>query len=516
MSLRIPYYRPVGRPKYSGFDAGRIGSEAIDVSPITDALYQLADLWTGQLEQDRQQKQKLAISSASLATTRLAFGIADPSSPDFVSDPAARPDAFLKGKNAIRDGYLKQLEEEGVGGGDAFVLQFEQSALSDEFTLRKASAIALNQKNEAALETHLDEATRMAGEGSAEQQQQFRDLGVRAIEDAVRGGILSPVEAVKRERAFRSDIVVTRVRRDIMADPHSAERILSAGGYEDLTPEQRQYQLERATSAAESVERRQEVAANRAERLSERSRREYAEALQKEGDFLAANGKLTPSWIEQHRDDLDGTDYRHFYDELDPSKASTSVKTTPELYAGLRLRASNGEPIKDEARAAYTAKLITRDDFDRLVGEDEKGPKRPSWAQQGEDYIKTTLRVSDISWSREGLNKLANTLDAWNLWLEQHPDASPDEGRKVYRQMVQEAGGQAFQAAVQASPLANAVTRPADLDKAEDALFDEFLAKHGGDEAKMVADPDFVRRSTEIDRLRRAAPPTEEAESGRR
>jgi hypothetical protein len=110
MALRIPYYRPVGRPKFSGFSADSIGSSEIDVSPITNALAQLADVWTGQLQQDRAQKYRLAVGQAALDLRRTTFEMAAD------GDPATRVDRFLKAKDDLKNSYLKRLDEEGAPG----------------------------------------------------------------------------------------------------------------------------------------------------------------------------------------------------------------------------------------------------------------------------------------------------------------------------------------------------------------------------------------------------------------
>jgi hypothetical protein len=631
MALRIPYYRPVGRPKFSSFSADQIGSSEIDVSPITNALAQLADVWTSQLQQDRAQKFGLNRGEAALELRRTTFEMAAD------GDPATRVDRWIKAKDAIRDKYLKRLDEEGIGGGDAFAQEFEQSAMSEEFDLRKASVVELQEKQHGNLERSLDSYTKLAGEGSYEQQQQFRDSGILAIEDAVAGGILSPKQGVERERKFTDEIIETRVRRDILADPHEAERRLlggeytelepdqgvAAGGerlskdelaallnsspeerigdptrkstlsdaeradllakgpeaslqegaiaepkrasgdvrfvdspttgrsrqpgrsdpYADLTPEKRAQLLEKAGTAADRLDRRAEAQAakkdrlldrasaaaareearrvaaeDRAVRLADKAEKEYQDVKQKEGDRLLATGELTPTWLEKERDNLSSEDYRFFYKALEPG--NETVKDDPKIYAALRQATmEGGDPtVAITRREAYLNKLITKDSYNYLEKIEEEGPPKQVWAQQGESYISTALKPSDINPDPAAPQRLADTLDNWREWYRTNPDASPDDARKMYRSMVSENSLTNFNqimSGMKGNPDVAAVRKPADLDTAAAALYDEAMAKHNGNKQAALADPEFLSRMTALEELYKAAPADEEPAVGR-
>jgi hypothetical protein len=409
----------------------------------------------------------------------------------------------------------------------------------------------------------LDNYSKLAGEGRPEQTQQFRDMGVLAIEDAERAGIISPMEAVKRRRAFVSDVVETRVRRDILADPHAAEMALLNGQYEDLDPDERmtlvgkatagvdrqeraadreenrawqaqtrqwrvedrataaedrrQRLLDRASSAAEAEERRRVAAEDRGYRLMERGERDLADKIQKEGDRLAATGELTPTWIERNRDNLDPEDYRHFYKQLEPETAN--LTTDPGIYASLRLRVAAGEDIRQDARIFMHHGDLAISEFDKLINEWESragggASQRPGWGSQGETFIKNSLKVSDINPDPGAPQRLAQVLDQWSDWERANPGAKYEEAQKVYRQFVNDAAVVNFQQILSqtSAPTAAAIKTPSDLQAAEQRLVDEFSAKYGDDTTALMNDPEFLRRAEELEKLNNSMPQT--AQSG--
>jgi hypothetical protein len=273
--------------------------------------------------------------------------------------------------------------------------------------------------------------------------------------------------------------------------------------------------LDRASAAAEREERRRIATEDRGERLLDKGARELADAIQKEGDKLSATGELTPTWIENHRDELDPEDYRHFYKQLEPETAA--LKTDPDTYARMRLRVANGEDIRSEARIALHQGDLATSDFNTLLNEQETrqgtgAAKRPPWAVQGETFIKQSLKVSEINPDPGAPQRLAQTLDQWSDWQRHNPNAKHEEAQKVYREMVKNTAVVNFGELLNqtSTSYAQGVRTPADLDAREAALVEKFAAKHGGDETALMNDPEFLKAAEELEKLRAAMPAAEE------
>lgn len=502
MAIQLPSYGAhASRPRFTSASPDVAGGR-VNYSPLSDALWDIADLFSHQVAGARRIKQESLTANAALDVRRTAFEMAAD------GDPATRPDRFLAAKQEIKDAYLKQIDELG-GSADAFAVDFEQAAMSEEFSLRKASSVELEDQKVALFESTLHGYTQLAGEGDPEQTAQFRQKGIDLIQRSLADGTITARDAVKTQIGFLSGVIETRVRRDIMADPHLAERSLLAGEYGDLDPDKRVSFLNQAGNAAEREERRGIAAEDRAIRLQDKAERQRSEAVAKQGDRLAATGELTPTWIENNRDDLNETDYRHFYKELNPDAAT--VKDNPEVYADLRLRAGRGELTRPEARSAYQGGQITRDSFDRLttLSEESDPTTTRGWIKNGESYIGTALKPSDLNPTPGAPQTLALALDEWRDWTAAHRDAAPEEARKVYRGIVEQHSLTQFEGILNGmkpgQPELAAVQTPADLDQAEHALVEEFLAAHGGDEAAVTTDPEFVKRSDALRQLREAA-----------
>jgi hypothetical protein len=486
-----------------------------DYTPLQNALNGLVDVFARQEEADRQVKFREITGRYSLDLRRQALQLSSE------GDPATRPERFRIAKDQIREKALKELDETGVGGGDLFNIDYEESALSEEFQLRKGASAELAKQTEARLEVTLDGYSRMAGEGSAEQQAQFRDLGGLAISDAMEKGVLDPLEGVKKLQKFRSDIVTAQVRRDIYARPHDAEQALLGDGYKDLSPEARIQWLERASSKAESQERTALANEERAYRMAERYEKDRADQLQKAGDKFLLEGHMTPEWLEGHKEELSAGDYRYFSESLrrDAEKAAEGpkIKTDPHTYADLMGFAMDGQDVRTPAREAFLDQQITREDYDRITsrveGEQSSGGRKPAWQKQGEEYIRNYFGAQ-ADMDPTAAARKAEALDHYYDWASTHQDADPTAASKARDDIVKSMDLLHLKETLLLLPaprnLVGTRDRP-EIVKTQEALNAEFATKHFGDTQAILNDPDYREQAHLLLQWQKLAPPETEA-----
>lgn len=186
----------------------------------------------------------------------------------------------------------------------------------------------------------------------------------------------------------------------------------------------------------ESVQRIRLQAEEVAYRKAERSERDAADAVAKEGDKLLATGNLTSRWIEQNRDRLDPQDHRYFYSQLTGN--GKGGPRNVDAYLALRDRAGRGEDVRSDARAAVRSGQIGVDDYDRLTSEVESS--RPGWYARGSSYISTAGKPNDLNPVEGSQQRLASMLDDWQVWADDHPKATDNEARDAYQRIVEEYG----------------------------------------------------------------------------
>lgn len=303
---------------------------------------------------------------------------------------------------------------------------FKQQALRRELEVRKSAITGLVGVQKATLDSNLAAFSSLAGE-DPENDALLREKGRLAISQAFTSGVLSPTEAVDLDQRFRSDIISARVRRDIAKDPDGTIQRLLTDDYKDLSGDDRAKWIDKANAAAESVQRQRIADSERDHRLAEREQKEIEESTAKTGDSLAAEGKLSPAWVEAHREALSKEDFRYFY------KVATGVEEGPReamTYADLRSRAGQGQDIRGEARTALQMNRITRSDFDRLLGEVEA--QYPGWKKVGDTYLSTVSGYSEINPQPGAAQTKAAMLDQWTQWAAEHPKATDEEARKAY------------------------------------------------------------------------------------
>lgn len=205
-----------------------------------------------------------------------------------------------------------------------------------------------------------------------------------------------------------------------------------------LEPARRMAMQRSAVQQAEANLRLQLAKEDRAYRMQERRERELLEEATKVGDQLLANGELSEEWIEENRNTLGASEYRYFYKQL---RDGGNLNTDPQAYADLRIRASQGEDVRGEARERVRRGDLSLTDYDKLVNASESNSPQssvPNVYKRGETFIRNSLRVSDINPDPAAAQRLASALDDWGQWVIDNPDATENQSREQYQRINRE------------------------------------------------------------------------------
>lgn len=285
--------------------------------------------------------------------------------------------------------------------------------------------------------TQLSLLSELAIAGDQQQQELVRTKANLLIQQAYDNGVLTADEAAKARLDFQDDVASAEVRRDIMIDPEMAAEKLLMGSYRGLSAPQQMQWLQQANGAAEARLRRLNAEQDRLQRQIDREQREIEDVTSKEGDQLLAQGQLTAEWIQNNRNNLSPEDYRYFYRAI----SGDGGVTDPTIYSDLRLRASNGEDVRQEARAELQRGRLKLEDYDRLVSRSEKNAGAasvPNWYKRGEQYIKDSLRVSDLNPDPAAAQRLASAMDEWTEWADNNPNADAKTAQEAYKRITGE------------------------------------------------------------------------------
>lgn len=256
-----------------------------------------------------------------------------------------------------------------------------------------------------------------------------RTAFIQATQDAIAGaqakGYLTAQEAVNTRQKWTSAYAESFVSMQpvdeqlkLLAKPSAG----TVGSYID--PAKR-------VDMIDSAQRQRLAEEDHAWALSQRAKAQMHENASKDLDHALAAGQLTPAWIEANRNRLSADDYRYGYKALESDAA-----TSPDLYADLRERASLGQDIRIDARAALTGRRISRGDYDRLVSEVES--ERPGWYKRGSSFISTASGVSDLNPDPAGAQRKASMLDDWATWANENPKATDAQAQDSYKRIVRE------------------------------------------------------------------------------
>jgi hypothetical protein len=352
-------------------------------------------------------------------------------------DYGTQYDRYQEAVKAIDKRYQEHFKGDN-NGYETWKNNFGQMAFKKGFEVRSHSFNGQIDQHKAGLTQNLSSLSELAVSGDEEQQTLVKAKGDLLIQDAYNSGILTAEEGVKAGLQFQDDVVGARVRKDILDDPDGASKKLLEGKYEGLSGEKQMLWLEKATRQSEANLRKQLSEEDRLRREQERHEKEAQELMSKAGDKLLSAGELTEEWIETNRDDISEEDYRYFYKQLRTDSAGV---TDRNIYADLRMRASNGEDVREEARTHLRKGQLKSTDYDKLVSRSEQNigiASVPNWFKRGEQFIGRALQVSDMNPDPAAAQRQASAMDDWQDWALKNPGAEDGQARDAYQRIVKE------------------------------------------------------------------------------
>lgn len=393
------------------------------VAQLGEALHQVGRTLQAAKVKEIEQSYELADATARSLSDLQAFADALVSDEDY----ASHGQKFVEHAREIEAGY-----KDSFSSPLAFKVwrnDFRAAASRGELAVAVQAEKLKTQRVKTDLGATLLSLSNLIGVNE-EQDRIVRARARLAIEQNADAGNLSYDEKAQLIRTFDENAAETSIRRDMIADPAMAERKLAAGAYPELSGEQAAIWAQRVSSAAEAAERRQIAEEQRLQRAAEHELVLAGQEAAKSGDRLLANDQLNADWIEANRDVLAEDDYRYFYKQITDPPGETSRPANVEAYANLRERAGSGEDVRQEARQLLFGGDIRVQDYEKLLGEVEA--ERPGWRSLGTQYLATISGYSDINPTPGAAQLKAAMLDEWGQWADGHPNATPDEARKMY------------------------------------------------------------------------------------
>lgn len=358
-------------------------------------------------------------------------------------DPSQHQQLFTEKVKEINKRVKDSTDEETYA---LFERDFSGTALRESFKVREN--IIGKQRDAVAVEFQTNLVTLAdiaANQADPAGQLRARDDMRVMTQRLVNGGMMTAEEGLKAEKSFDTMVTTAQIRRGMRDDPEGTLQGLLGDDFPQLSdPAIREKWIDQAARRVDSVAIANRAEEERTRRDQERAQKEVQESTAKSADEMAIEGKLTPTWVMDNRDNLSEADYRHF---LDVSKGK-NITSDPEVYVLLRDKAMAGKNVEEEAQIAYLNRRLSREDFDRILGDlktsgviKTAGDKddKPRWVKNGEDFIKTSLNAESPQTDSLTRMRAARVIDDWRLWAADHPNASDDEARKAYKGFADDA-----------------------------------------------------------------------------
>ena len=433
MPIKIPVYEQQIIPRTFGttpharplphFDTGA------EFKAIGQALNNISDLQLRVDQAERSMRLTTANAQAASAIDELLFSLENDTDYDTQLERYQQGVQQIEAQTRVYLGEDERLYQ-------TFQNDFATTALKGSLNVRRGIIKGKISHYKAQLDDALHNYSQLATGEDLAIDEDMRNGGLIAIEDAEASGILSPEEAQAKRQTYHDDITAAQIRFDINSNPDLVIRRLQTGEYKNLTGEQRNIWLERALARSEALERKRVADEDRAFRLLERAERDAEEATAREGDKRLQSNQLTTDWIEANYDRLAATDRRYYYREL---KSDEAVTTDIFTYTDLRTRAARGEDVRTEARQALHNRHIRLSDYDKInTAVESNSVAGVSWYQRGERFIDRALRVSEINPDPAAAQRQANALDDWQQWAVRNKEASDEQAGRAFRQLVNE------------------------------------------------------------------------------
>lgn len=326
-------------------------------------------------------------------------------------------------------------------GDDSLYGMYEQDfgavALKTSFDVRSHAADKMRGEASAELSLAVDTLAGVASQSDEAGRQLIHGRVKDMIARNIAIGAETPEAGLARLQEYNRTLSRADIKAGLMADPEAVAVKLLDGDFAGVaSPEERQEWLKAAHNAVNERVTSAMAALDRARSDAERAQRQAEYETAKTGFELVAQGKLDTRWVVQNRSKLSEDRYKYFLEE---STGVGSVQTKPEVYAPLRLRASRGEDVRNEAEAALYARDISAESFNLIVSEVEQASSTgqvPDLYKRGAQYLNTYMDTSNIAANPARKQMAANVLDSWTRWFKAHPDATDAEGEEEFKRLA--------------------------------------------------------------------------------
>lgn len=431
--MRIPMAEELGNQTPQ---AGRGAASMQGVTAGTDAIGRLALIGADVAEKVASNERAMKVNTlATQAGMELENYVFELTKKD--RDYSTQFERYTAFAEDLDKRYKQQFSGDQVGY-NAFKADVGELVFKKGFTVRSNALTGQIDLQKGQLTLNMQTLSELAVQGDDEQREMVKTKANLFLADAYKNGVVDAKELATLQTKFTDDVVSAQVRRDILEDPDVAAQRLLMGEYSGMTGERQMMWLEKANQQSEARQRGAIAAMDRDRREMERAEKRAQESMAKAGDKLLFSGDMTPEWLESNRDNLDESDYRYFYKAL---HTGAEGFTDTGIYSDLRMRASDGEDIRDEARQFLRKGQLKPADYDKLVSRAERnagGSSIPNWYKRGEKFIDRMLATSDLNPDPATMQRKAVAMDEWADWAANNPNPTIEEAERVYKSLTQQ------------------------------------------------------------------------------
>lgn len=240
-------------------------------------------------------------------------------------------------------------------------------------------------------------------------------------------------------RKGASEIAKSAAFGVIDADPEAGMQMLREGKFDQyLDADARIAMQKHAVTKYEQKLTQQDRDATRLRQELEREEKARYAATSKDASELASKGKLTADWVISKKMDLSPEEFKYFLKQA--GGGSDSDKIDMPTYTSLRMRASRGEDVREEAIKSANAGFLNKGAVDTLFAEVESSSSQAAgdtWYKTGRQHITTMLAPPPGATTGFEASMQAQALDEWLIWANSHPKATGVEREKARDQIVE-------------------------------------------------------------------------------
>ena len=372
--------------------------------------------------------------------------------------------------------------------------------------VKHSAFLGERDQNRATLDQSLDTFAKQAAQARSDVEAEgVRIQAVKQIADMQGGGWITAEEAGEQVRGFARRLDQNRANALIKDDPNAAMLALTdSTKFAGLREEDRLVLQGRAESRLQH----EAAMADHAAVVAQRNRKLAGDELAKEGFDLLAKGQMTEEWLTKNRPILDTSDYRMLREGTQRGGGTDSAAALSGIFKKLYI---DGEDVGNDVLTAMTTGSLSVESAKSLLDENKSLQGLESPIQQGRKYVAGALKVSEINPDPAAAQRLANAMASFNQQMREDPKQDPME---LARSVVKTNAIVSFQDFTLVKPLpkyAVGTRQSLDVKASRVATKKAYLQKHGGDEALLKQDPDYLRElrnlkewEVEIEKLRAA------------